>query len=895
MKRILSAMLALVPIIAVAQVEVTSLRVNRLDTPMGIDPDEPVELSWIVKSVDKNASQSAYEVRVMRSGMPVWFSGVVQSSESISVPCGVKLHPDSYYTFTVRVWDNKGRVSEKVKSWYTTGLRKSDWSADWIGENGKCRPINLRGKATLDKKIKRATAYITSHGQYEAYINGKRVGDAYMTPGWTSYRTRVQYQAYDVTALLQRGENVLAAMVAPGWYSGMGYRTRKSYGDDISLLMQVNVEYTNGEKVVLSSDKSWKMSATAKASGVVSNDIYHGETIDARLVDKSWTTTAYNEGAEWGAAEIVSQDKSAVVSTLNELCRAQKPIKPVKYILTPKGEKVIDFGQNIVGWERVKLQGKAGDTIRIYHAETLDENGNFYTVNLRTAKATSTYIMDGEKREFAPTVTFYGFRYIRIEGLEGEPNLDDYEIVPVWSDFDNVGTFSSSNPLVNQLQSNIWWGFHDNFLDVPTDCPQRNERLGWTGDAQVFFRTASFLGRVENFFEKWLADLRTDQFDDGTIPRIIPNAYMESTRNRRRTAACGWADAATIVPWKHYMAYGDKAILANQYQSMTSWVNFLIKNSKDQNYLWTGHENDHYGDWLFYSVDNDRDGVSAVTSKRLLAQCFFIHSLDNVVKAAEVLGKVADIAYYKDIAEKARKAYQNEYVTPNGLVSSDTQTAYVLALHFDLLPEGMRAQAAKRLVENIKRYKNHISTGFLGTPYICEVLTRFGYTDMAYTLLLQEGCPGWLYQVKMGATTVWERWDSIRKDGSIPDNGMNSLNHYAYGSIGDWLYREAVGIKEAAPGYKRIAIKPHTGGKFENMEASTVTPYGKVAAAWKAKENILKELSVEIPFNTTAEVYVPASNIDSVKCDDATLKAAGYADGYVKFALGSGKYTFVVE
>lgn len=885
-------MFAFLPLAAMAQIQLSSLRVNRMDTPMGVDPDERVTFSWIVNSSDKGASQSAYEVRVFRNKMPVWFSGVINSSESISVPCDLELYPDSYYTFSVRVWDNKGRTSEKAKSWWTTGLRKSDWKADWIGENGKCRPINLRGKATLANKVKRATAYISSHGQYEAYINGQRVGDAYMTPGWTSYKTRVQYQAYDVTSLLQSGENILAAVVAPGWYSGMGYRARKSYGDDISLLMQVNVEYVNGLTEVFTSGEGWKMSAIAKASGVVSNDIYHGETIDARLIDDSWTTLAYNEGAEWVAAEVISKDKGAVVSTLNELCRAQKPIKPVKYILTPKGEKVLDFGQNIVGWERVKLQGKAGDTIRIYHAETLDEKGNFYTVNLRTAKATSTYVMNGEKREFAPTMTFYGFRYIRVEGIEGEPNLEDYEIVPVWSDFENIGSFSSSNALVNQLQSNIWWGFHDNFLDVPTDCPQRNERLGWTGDAQVFFRTASFLGRVENFFEKWLVDLRTDQFEDGTIPRVIPNIFMES---RRRTTACGWADAATIVPWKHYMAYGDKTVLANQYQSMANWVNYLIKNSKEHNYLWTGNEGEHYGDWLFYSVNNDRSGVSAVTSKLLLAQCFFIHSLDNVANAAEALGKAADVAYYKDIAAQARKAYLAEYVTPNGLVSSDTQTAYVLALHFDLLPEEMRPIAAKRLVENIKRYKNHISTGFLGTPYICEVLTRFGYSDVAYTLLLQEGCPGWLYQVKMGATTVWERWDSIRKNGSIPNNGMNSLNHYAYGSIGDWLYREAVGIKEAAPGYKRIIITPHTGGNFENMAASTVTPYGKVSATWKAKDNLLKELSVEIPFNTTAEIYVPAASVAAVKVDDANVKAAGLVDGYVKFSVGSGSYIFRVE
>ena len=891
MKRTTLLLLALLPLVASAQVQLSDLRVNHLATPIGVSPEAPVVFSWIATSEEKGASQSAYEIRVSRNGMPVWFSGVVQSSESVAVPYEGKLYPDSRYTWSLRVWDNKGRISKSVKSSWQTGLKAEDWQAEFVGIKDVKTPINLRKVATIERKIKRATAYITSHGQYEAFINGKRVGEDYMTPGWTSYNKRLQYQAYDVTSMLQVGENVVAAVVAPGWFTGMGFRSRISNGDNLSLLLQINVEYTNGEKVVIATNDSWMMSATAKASGVVYNDIYHGGTIDARLIDDKWTTTAYTMDDKWGKATVIPSNKSLLISTINETPKANKPIKPIKYIVTPKGEKVLDFGQNIVGWERAKLQGKAGDTIRIYHAETLDEKGNFYTVNLRSAKATSKYVMDGgAKREFATTMTFYGFRYIKVEGVEGDLNLEDFEIVPVWSSFDDVGTFSSSNPLINQLQSNIWWGFHDNFLDVPTDCPQRDERLGWTGDAQVFFRTASFLGRVENFFAKWLGDLRADQRADGQVPRVIPDIYWKSNR---RTNACGWADAVTIIPWQHYMAYGDKRVLAEQYTSMKMWVDYLLNESRENNYLWV--KGSHYGDWLFYSKPNDPDGRSAVTSKHLVAQCFFAHSIDNVVRAAEVLGKVADVAYYRDMAKRVREAYLKEYVTPNGLVSSDTQTAYVTALHFDMLPENLRAQAAKRLVQNIKDYKYHITTGFLGTPYICEVLTEYGYSDVAYRLLLQEGCPGWLYQVKMGATTVWERWDSIRKDGSIPDNGMNSLNHYSYGSIGDWLYRRAVGIRELAPGYKRIAIKPHTGGKFESMEASTITPYGKVAAAWKAKENILTELSVEIPFNTTAEVYVPAKSIEAVSCDDASVKAAGMSGGYVKFSVGSGKYLFTVK
>ena len=874
-----------------AQVELSSLRVNRLDAPMSVSIEEPVSFSWIATSAEKGAWQSAYEISVYRNGIRVWYSGVVKSENSTAIPYEGSIYPDSHYSWVVRVWDNKGRVSKSESSTWHTGLSSEGWQAQMIGKVDEVRPTNFRYTATLGKKVKRATAYISSHGVYEAYINGQRVGDAYMTPGWTSYTKRLQYQAYDVTAMLCRGNNVVAATVAPAWYTGMGRYNRGRRGNDIALLMQINVEYTNGEKVVIKSDESWRMSSTAKASGLVENDIYDGATIDARLIDRDWLTANYTEDWQWQKPMVIDFDKNLLVASVSENVKMQKPIKALKYIVTPAGEKVIDFGQNIVGWERAKLQGKVGDTIRIYHAETLDENGNFYTINLRKAKATTTYIMaGGEKREFAPTQTFYGFRYIKVEGVKGDLNLEDFEAVPVWSNFDNIGTFSSSNPLVNRLQSNIWWGFHDNFLDVPTDCPQRDERLGWTGDAQVFFRTASFLGRVENFFDKWLADMRVEQYKDGCIPRVIPNIF---SRRGGRDGATGWADAATIIPWQHYMAYGDKRTLEANYVMMKRWVGYIIKNSRDNNYLWNNKP--HYGDWLFYSVENDRDGKSAVTSTHLIAQCFFAHSLDNVVKSAEVLGRVAEVGYYSDIAKKVRAAFCNEYVTPNGLVSGDTQTAYVLALHFDMLPENLRKQAAERLVNNIKRYKNHITTGFLGTPYICEVLTRYGYSDVAYSLLLQESCPGWLYQVKMGATTIWERWDSIRKNGSIPDNGMNSLNHYAYGSIGDWLYRSAVGIQEAAPGYKRIVIKPHTGGNFENMEASTITPYGRVSAAWKASENVLKELAVEIPFNTTAEIYVPASSADAVLVDDTSVKASGVVGGYVKFSVGSGKYIFTVK
>lgn len=899
MKRLLILVALILPAMAFAHIEVAHQRVNSLSKPWGISPDEAPVLSWITTSTEKNAVQTAYEVIVTKDGRRVWSSGKVASDASTGVKYEGALEPDARYQWSVRVWDNHGNVSKRATSSWHTGMRNADWQAKWIGvESTDPSPIHLRvEKAVAPRKIRCATAHVTAHGIYEAFINGKRVGDKYLTPGWTSYNKHLQYQSYDVTSLIKSGQNAIAVTVVPGWYSGsINYGSvakRYRYGFDVALLMQVNIEYTDGSREVIATDNSWRIAgAEDKHDGVVFATIYDGETVDARLRDKSWTTVAYDDKAWSAATQLDKFDTSLLMPTFNEPVIVNAPIKPVKYIVTPKGEKVIDFGQNIVGWERVHLKGKRGDVVKIAHAEVLDKEGNFYTINLRRAKATSTYILSGEEDYFEPKHTFYGFRYIKVEGIEGDLCLDNFEIVPVWSGFDNVGEFSCSNPIINQLQSNIWWGFHDNFVDVPTDCPQRDERLGWTGDAQVFFRTATFLGRVDTFFRKWLSDLAVDQRPDGSISRVIPDTFPKSNS---RNGAVGWSDAATIIPWQHYMAYGDISILADQYESMKAWVNYVINKSKDRGWLWNDDASRHYGDWLFWTKDNDRDGQAAVTSKFLICQCFFKASADIVARSAELLGKSEEAAYYRDVAEKARQAYLNEYVTPNGLVSSDTQTAYVLALHFDMLPESLRAQAVERLTDNIARYKDHITTGFLGTPYICNVLTDFGRSDVAYKLLLQETCPSWIYPVKMGATTIWERWDSIRPNGDIPNNGMNSFNHYSYGAIGDWLYRSAVGIREATPGYKTITIRPHTGGAFENMSASTQTPYGKVAAAWTAEKDILKTLSVEIPFNTTAEVYVPASAVEAVECNDASVKADGVVDGYVKYNVGSGSYKFVVK
>lgn len=732
-----------------------------------------------------------------------------------------------------------------------------DWKAQWIGEQECSGPIDLRSSLVITKKIRRATAHISARGLYQAYIGGAKIGDDLLTPGWTSYNHRIQYQSYDVTRMLRKGSNTITATVAPGWYgSGMNWgkvRKRFRYGKDIALILQIDIEYSDGTVATFCSDADWELSP----SQVSFAGIYDGQTTDL-TIQPSWSEVQYTLPAS----------ASTMVPSISEPVRRMAPLKPVSYIVTPAGEKVIDFGQNISGWEKIRIKGNRGDTLRVRHAEILGPDGNFFTTNLRTAKATSTYVMSGGMDEFEPVFTFYGFRYIKLEGLSSDPILADYEAVPICSNFENIGSFECSNPVINQLQSNIWWSFHDNFVDVPTDCPQRDERLGWTGDAQVFFRTATFLGNVDKFFRKWLADLSLDQRPDGGVPRVIPDTFPKS---KSRVGATGWADCATLIPWQHYMAYGDPSILADQYSSMRAWVDCCIREAEPRGWLMNDRLERHFGDWLSYSLANDPAGLSAVTSTAMVAQAFFAASTRIMAQSAAILGKTDDAVYYNKVDSLARAAFLREYVTPGGMVMSDTQTAYVLALHFDLLPENMRAQAADRLVNNIHRYKDHITTGFLGTPYICEVLTDTGHSDIAYKLLLQEDCPGWLYQVLHGATTIWERWDSIRPDGSIIE-GMNSFNHYSFGSIGDWLYRSALGIRETSPGYKTFEIHPHPGGGITFMKGSTCSPYGRISVEWTATSSgDLTGLKVEIPKGSSALVHLP----------DGTFRT-----------LSSGRYVF---
>ncbi|MEO6549347.1 MAG: family 78 glycoside hydrolase catalytic domain, partial [Ferruginibacter sp.] len=692
MNRFLLLAIAFVFTTASAQVSVHALSVESQPNPIGIDVISP-RFGWQISSDKRNLLQTAFEIKIFASKdlkQTFWNSGKITSSESVQVAYqGPKLQSAKKYYWQVRVYTNDGKASpwSAAASWQMGLLSPADWKAKWIQPGykedsvKKASPL-LRSNFTLTKNIQSATAFITSHGLYEAFINGKRVGDAWLTPGWTSYNKRLQYQVYDVTDLLKKDKNAVGVALGSGWYRGnLAWNDNKNiYGKELAVLFQLQVTYTDGSTSTVISDENWKSSTGA----IRSSEIYNGEENDARQEKEGWKDAAYNDNG-WQGVVTKSFDNTILTATCNEPVKKHETFQPIRIFKTPAGEQVLDFGQNLVGFVQVKISGNAGDKIVIHHAEVLDKAGNFYTDNLRAAKQENTYVLKGGGEEnFEPHFTFQGFRFIKISGFSGEIKPANFTAVALYSDMQPTGSFSCSNPLLNQLQHNIQWGQKGNFLDVPTDCPQRDERLGWTGDAQVFSRTAAYNMQVNNFFTKWLKDVAADQLPNGSVPFVIPNVLDAGS-----AGSTGWADVATIIPWNMYLAYADKRVLEQQYPSMKAWVGFMEQ--KSTNDLWnTGF---HFGDWLFYRPADDNDGRSAITDKYLIAQCFFAHSTQLLINAAKVIGNKEDVLKYTALLGKIKAAFIKEYLTPNGRLVSGSQTAYVLALHFDMLPEALRKQA----------------------------------------------------------------------------------------------------------------------------------------------------------------------------------------------------------
>jgi alpha-L-rhamnosidase len=796
---------------------------------LGIGNPAP-RLSWQIPEADAGYEQSAYEVEVVRDGTE---HVVVESGDQILVPWPVA-PLKSRETARVRIrvrgsdWSEPATVEAGL-------LSAGDWSARFVTPGPSTNAPILTGRFAVPGTVVKARLYATAHGIYRAELNGRRVGDQELAPGWTAYDHRLRYQTYDVTDLIETGENRLEVLLGNGWYRGrLGFQGRRNlYGDRLALLAQLEVTTADGAVHVLATDGSW----TTRASNVTADDLYDGQRVDLRFVEE-------NESA----VEVVDADLGRLVAPDGPPIRVTEVRPAVAISRSPSGKTLVDFGQNLVGWVRLTVRGgRAGDEVVLRHAEVL-EDGELGVRPLRTAEATDTYVLAGPAETvLEPALTFHGFRYAEVTGVD-DLRAGDIEAVVIGSDLRRTGWFDSSHALLNRFHENVVWGMRGNFVDVPTDCPQRDERLGWTGDIQVFSPTATFLYDSAGFLTSWLADLAAEQQKDGSVPYVIPDVIRQSG-----PATAAWGDAATIVPWVVYQATGDRGLLARQLPSMRAWVDKMAALAGDDR-LWSGGF--QFGDWLDPAAP-PADPFRAKADPDVIATAHLARSAEIVGRAAEALGQPSLASEYADLAARVRDAFVREYVTTGGRVLGDAATTYALALQWSLLPAAeQRRNAGRRLADLVRTAGFRIGTGFVGTPLMTDALTDAGEPELAYRLLLQTGCPSWLYSVTMGATTVWERWDSMLPDGRINPGEMTSFNHYALGAVADWMHRRVAGLAPGAPGWRRIDVRPVPGGSLTHASARHDTPYGEASVAWRRADGRLR-LEIRVPVGATAEVQVP--------------------------------------
>ncbi|ROO87625.1 alpha-L-rhamnosidase [Actinocorallia herbida] len=848
--------------------EVSTVRFEHRDDPLGIAEDRP-RLSWQITD-RRGGRQAAYELAIGDAFFHV------DSADSVLVPWpATPLASREAREVRVRVIDADGEISD----WsdpvsVERGLVADDWAAALIEPAGDERgpAALLRRSFVADGEIARARLYITAHGLYLAELNGERVGDDAFAPGWTSYRHRLRYQTYDVTAQVRAGENAIGVQVADGWWRGrLGFvpDLRDTYGGSLGLLAQLEIDYADGRRQVVATDEGWRSST----GPIRSADLYEGEVHDATMALPGWSRPGFDDHG-WDGVRRGERDPATLVAPSGPPVRAVEERVPVDTITTPSGRTVFDFGQNLVGRLRIRVRGRRGATVTLRHAEVL-ENGELAVRPLRTATATDRYVLAGDAggESWEPSFTFHGFRYAEVSG-----DHDELEATAVvyHSDMRRTGWFECSDPSLNRLHENVVWGMRGNFLDVPTDCPQRDERLGWTGDMQVFAPTAAYLFDCAGLLTSWLDDLAADQTPEGVVPLFVPRIDLPGPFAEPAPTA-GWSDAAVIVPWVLYQRFGDAGLLRRQYPSMRAWVDGLTASLGpaglfDKPAL-------QLGDWLDPAAPPDAPW-QAETDSHLVATAYRAHVAGLLARIAEVLGEEADAAKYHELADGVRQAFHDEYVTLGGRIAASGQTGYALALEFALLTDAdQRARAARHLVRLVREKGHKVATGFLGTPVICDALTSVGAIDDAYQMLTRTECPSWLYPVTMGATTIWERWDSMLPDGSINPGDMTSFNHYAFGAVADWMHRVVAGLGPAAPGYRSLRVEPRPGGRISWARTAHRTPYGLAEVAWERAEGELR-VDVTVPTGSVATVVLPGREPREVEggCHRFVVPHPGPAD-----------------
>jgi len=849
-------------------VAIADVRFEHHHNPLGVGESRP-RLSWMVGTNVAGWRQAGYEIEAYGSdGRLFGRTDRVESDQSVLVPWPFPpLLSRQRLTVRVRVWGVDAHLSAWSALYPVEAglLQADDWSAQfitpaWAEDISLPQPCPIvRCEFDVHPGVTRARLYVTALGVYEAQLNGATVGDHVLDPGWTSYNHRLRYQTFDVTGLLREGRNAIGAILGDGWYRGrFGFDggRRNIYGDRLALLAQLEINYANGAAERIVTDETWR----AAMGPILASDIYDGETYDARRERPGWSTTGY-EDHDWVGVRALDRDFTTLVAPSGPPVRRIELLEPVTITTSPSGRTIVDFGQNLVGWLRITVRGQEGQTVTLRHAEIL-EGGELCTRPLRTARATDRYRLRGDGVEtWEPRFTFHGFRYAEVAGWPGTLQEEDIRAVVCHSDLERTGWFECSDPLINRLHENVVWSMRGNFLDVPTDCPQRDERLGWTGDILAFAPTACFLYDSSGFLTSWLADLAAEQTAEGVIPFVVPNILPMSP-----LPAAAWGDAAVIVPWVLYQRYGDAGILAAQFESMCAWVDLVTALSGEKR-LW--NRGFQFGDWLDPSAPADRPGAGP-TNPHVVATAYYARSAELLGQIAAVLGRAEDATRYLRLAAEVRDAFDAEFVTPAGRVLSDSETAYALALQFGLLQDAkQRRGAGERLAALVRNSGYHISTGYVGTPLICDALCSVGEYDTTFHLLKQQGCPAWLYPVTMGATTIWERWDSLRPDGSVNPNSMTSFNHYALGAIADWLHRTVAGLAPAAPAYSHITIRPYPGGGLTRARARHITPYGLAESRW-AIEGEQIEVEVVVPPNATASVALPGSDAQPIEVGAGT-------------------------